>query len=391
MNSQCILIHYHEIGLKGDNRSWFEKHFIRNIKIQIQSLPYKKIKLIAARVFILGIDINHYNQYHESLKNVMGLKHAYFMLIADLNNDLISAAVHAQIKDLNFNTFRISTKRQDKNFHYTSQDVNQIIGAEIVQVYSKKVSLDNPDLNVIIEIVNGKAYIGYKKIIGYGGLPVGTGEKALSLISSGIDSPVASFLLAKRGVEVDYIHFHSMPSTSIQSINNVKEILFQLSKYQINCNLYNVPLLRIQEKIMRDISSKYWVIFFRKAMYSISELLAKKLDINALITGENVGQVASQTISNIRAASDSVNIPVIRPLSGMNKEEIIDIAEQIGTYEISIKPYEDCCSFFVPKHPATSAKLVDMQNMAKSINLEKYYDDLLNEIKVERVSIYEEK
>ena len=389
MNNQCILIHYHEISLKGDNRSWFEKHFVENIKTQLNSLPYKKIKIVAARIFIIGIDRDCYEEYEKCLKNVMGLKNAYVMSRSDLNVDAINSEVQSQIQDLSFSTFRVSTKRQDKNFQYTSQDVNQIVGASIVAAYSKKVSLDNPDLNIIIEIVNGKAYIGYRKIIGYGGLPIGTGEKALSLISSGIDSPVASFLLAKRGVDVHYIHFHSVPSTSIQSINNVKAILMQLSKYQIQCSLYSVPLLSIQEKIMKNISSKYWVIFFRKAMYSISELLAKQLSINALITGENVGQVASQTISNIRAASDAVNIPVLRPLAGMNKEEIVNIAEDIGTYEISIKPYEDCCSFFVPKHPATSANLADVQNMEKAIRLEQYYEDLLQQITEERISIYE--
>ena len=198
MNNQCILIHYHEISLKGDNRSWFEKHFVENIKAQLHSLPYKKIKVLAARIFIIGIDRDCYEEYEKCLKNVMGLKNAYVMSRSDLNVDAINSEVQSQIKDLSFSTFRVSTKRQDKNFQYTSQDVNQIVGASIVAAYSKKVSLDNPDLNIIIEIVNGKAYIGYRKIIGYGGLPIGTGEKALSLISSGIDSPVASFLLAKR-------------------------------------------------------------------------------------------------------------------------------------------------------------------------------------------------
>ena len=357
MSQKCILIHYHEIGLKGNNRSWFEKIFIKNIKTQLGNLPYKKIQLKAARVLVLDIDCNQYNDYLQQLKNVMGLKHAYSMVITNLNEDDINLEVQKQIKNLNFQTFRVSTKRQDKNFHLTSQDVNQLIGTKIVASTSKTVSLDNPDLNIIIELVNGKAYIGSRKIRGYGGLPVGTGEKALSLISSGIDSPVASFLLLKRGVNIDYIHFHSVPSTSRQSINNVRKILFQLSKYQIQCNLYNIPLLEIQQIIMENSIDKYWVILFRKAMYAVSKLLADKLNIEALITGENIGQVASQTISNIRSASDGIDIPVLRPIAGMNKEEIINIATEIGTYDISIEPYEDCCSFFVPQHPATSTNI----------------------------------
>ena len=290
---------------------------------------------------------------------------------------------------MNFETFRISTKRQDKNFHLTSQETNQLIGAQVVERTSKKVNLNNPDLNIIIELVNGKAYIGHEKITGYGGLPVGTGEKALSLISSGIDSPVASFLLLKRGVNIDYIHFHSAPSTSKQSIENVKKILHQLSKYQIQCNLYTVPLLDIQQIIMENSIDKYWVILFRKAMYTISQMLADKLNIGALITGENIGQVASQTISNIRAASDGINIPVLRPLSGMNKEEIVNMATEIDTYDISIEPYEDCCSFFVPLHPATSADIEVVRKIYDALDLDELYHQIIDNITVESISIYE--
>ena len=389
MNSPCILIDYHEIGLKGDNRSWFEKILINNIKIQINNLPYKKIHLKAARVLILGIDIKQYKKYLPQLRNVMGLKHAYLMSITDLNEDRINEAVQHQIKNLNFETFRISTKRQDKNFHLTSQETNQLIGAQVVERTSKKVNLNNPDLNIIIELVNGKAYIGHEKITGYGGLPVGTGEKALSLISSGIDSPVASFLLLKRGVNIDYIHFHSAPSTSKQSIENVKKILHQLSKYQIQCNLYTVPLLDIQQIIMENSIDKYWVILFRKAMYTISQMLADKLNIGALITGENIGQVASQTISNIRAASDGINIPVLRPLSGMNKEEIVNMATEIDTYDISIEPYEDCCSFFVPLHAATSADIDVVRKIYDALDLDELYHQIIENITVESISIYE--
>ena len=390
MNEQCILIHYHEIGLKGDNRSWFEKIFINNIKRQLQNLPHSSIKIIAARIFIFGIKSNLCEEYNNCLKNVMGLKHAFIMSVVTLNEDMICDAVTSQVKQLNFSTFRISTKRQDKAFHLTSQDINKIVGAKVVEIYSKKVNLNHPDLNIVIELVNGRAYVGYKKIPGYGGLPVGSGEKALSLISSGIDSPVSSFLLSKRGVDVSYIHFNSVPSTSMQSVNNVKKILLQLSKYQINCDLYNVPLLNIQEVIMENVPSKYWVIFFRRSMYSIANLLADKLNINALITGENVGQVASQTISNIRATSELVSIPVLRPLAGMNKEEIINIANDIGTYEISVQPYEDCCSFFVPSHPSTSANLKEVHNIESKLALNQLHYDLVEQLSKESISFYEE-
>ena len=391
MTHRCILIHYHEIGLKGDNRSWFENIFIENIKKQLNGLPYKKIQIIAARILITGIDSSASKLYSNNLKRVMGLKHAFTMSVVELNEEAINLEVQNQIKKIVFNTFRISTKRQDKNFPLTSQDINQIIGQKVVESSSKKVNLTNPELNIIIELVNGKAYIGHEKIKGYGGLPVGSGEKALSLISSGIDSPVASFLLLKRGVDVHYVHFNSAPATSIQSIHNVKKILYELSKYQINCSLYNIPLLEIQEKIMKNVPDKYWIIFFRRSMYLIANLLANKLNINALITGENVGQVASQTISNIRATSESINIPVLRPLAGFNKEDIINIATKIGTYNISIEPYEDCCSFFVPRHPSTSANIDEVRSIANSLKLDDLYDKLIASTIEEKISFYEKK
>ena len=390
MISKCILIHYHEIGLKGDNRPWFEKIFINNVKIQLNKLPYTKIQIKAARILVLDVNPSQFLEYHENLKNVMGLKNAYLMSIVKLDEESINQEVQKQITAENdFNTFRISTKRQDKNFHLTSQDINKIIGEKVVKSFSKRVDLIKPDLNMIIELVNGKAYIGYKKIEGYGGLPTGTGEKALSLISSGIDSPVASFSLLKRGVDIHYIHFNSVPATSRQSINNVRKILLQLSKYQIQANLYNISLLEIQQKIMENSPDKYWIILFRKAMYSISNLLADKLNIYALITGENIGQVASQTISNIRVTSESVKIPILRPLAGMNKEEIINIAIQIGTYDTSIEPYEDCCSFFVPLHPATSANIDKVRDIESSLKLNSLYDKLISNVIAEKISFYE--
>ena len=229
--------------------------------------------------------------------------------------------------------------------------------------------------------MKGKAYIGVDKISGVGGLPVGSGEKAVSLISSGIDSPVSSFEMIKRGIDLSYVHFHSAPATSRQSIKNVERILEVMAGYQIKCNLYNIPLLAIQEKIMETANNKLWVILFRRAMMYLAEKIAEKINAPALVTGESVGQVASQTLSNIRAISDVVSRPVLRPLSGLNKEEIVNRARHIGTYEISIEPYEDCCSFFVPLHPETKANLIDVQKTEAKIGLQPLYDIALQNTK----------
>ena len=365
-----IIIHYSEIGLKKNNRPYFEKKFISNIINHIKDLKYDNIRLISARVIIDNIELNDWKIYKESLNNVMGLSSA--LLVIKSNHDIISIyqAIDSILKEeTSFNTYRVSTRRHFKGFEKTSIELNIDIGSYIQQKVKKNVSLSNPDLNIIIEILKDKCYVGYKKIIGYGGLPAMTQEKAISLISSGIDSPVASFEMIKRGVEVHFVHFHSYPSISKQSIENTKEIVTMLSKYQLNTSFYSIPLLQIQEKIMEIVDNKYWVIFFRRAMIEISNIIATKINAIALITGESVGQVASQTLSNIRAIATKSNLPILRPLSGMNKDQIVTRAKEIGTYEISIKPYEDCCSYFVPAHPETKAKIDRINFIEKKLDI----------------------
>jgi thiamine biosynthesis protein ThiI len=235
-----------------------------------------------------------------------------------------------------------------------------------------------------------KSFIGIDKLLGYSGLPANCQEKAISLISSGIDSPVASFEMIKRGVNVSYVHFHSYPAVNQQSIENVKKILNVLSQYQLNSTLYLVPLLEIQQHIMQTIPDKYWVIFFRRSMIKIACDLAKKMNAVVLITGDSVGQVASQTLSNIRAISEVSNIPIIRPLSGYNKEDIVNKAKDIGTYDISIEPYEDCCSFFVPPHPETKAKMDKVMLIQNSLELDAIYIKIMSEIEELKIEYLEE-
>ena len=375
-----ILIHYREIALKKNNRIFFENIFINNIKTHIQNLSYKKIYLKAARVFISDINYNEWKQYKKILKNVMGLKNATLMIESETNLDNLKLASENLISKVRFETYRISAKRHDKSLLFDSQDVNIKIGQHIQDLTQKPVSLKFPDINIIIELLQKKSYIGFDHIKGYSGLPANCQEKALSLISSGIDSPVASFEMIKRGVNLDYVHFHSYPSTSMESIDNVKKILNVLSAYQLKSNLFLVPLLEIQQSIMAQIPDKYWIIFFRRYMIKIANDLSKNNNAIALITGDSIGQVASQTLSNIRAVSDVSVLPILRPLSGYNKEDIIDKAKKIKTYEISVEPYQDCCSFFVPAHPETKAKMTQIDILEKKLNLEDVYNKTLNNI-----------
>ena len=374
----CILIHYHEISLKGNNRKWFERILINNIKQQLTGLPFSKVQLNAARIFCFGINKSKWFEYRSRLRKIMGIKHATLMEQVNGKIDLIQVSAASQLQDVEFETFRITTKRQYKEFPFQSQEVNEKVGEYIQSIYFKSVKLNNAEINMVIELVKGMAYVGHRRVQGYGGLPVGTSEHALSMISSGIDSPVASFELMRRGVNLSFIHFHSSPATNRQAIRNVENILKVLSGYQIQCQCHMVPLLKIQQKIMSESPDKLWVILFRRAMVNISSRIAEQIDAQALISGESVGQVASQTLSNIRATNDAADRPILRPLCGMNKEDIVNLAQEIGTYQISIEPYEDCCSFFVPIHPETKANLEFVRKIESKINFDNLFDETLD-------------
>ena len=375
-----ILVHYSEIGLKKNNRIYFERLFIKNISNHILGLEHKRIRLLSARVFIENINPSDWDSFKVRLKNVMGLSSAILMIESISEYSAIQDTVDQLIENKKFDTFRVTTRRHSKGFNKTSIETNVDLGSHIQKKTKKKVKLSGADLNIIIEILKNNSYVGFDKIIGFGGLPAGSQEKAISLISSGIDSPVASFEMIKRGVNVSFLHFHSYPSTSKQSIENVKELVNILTNYQLESKLYCIPLLNIQEKIMNTIPDKFWVIFFRRAMFKIANLFAQKSKIFAIITGDSIGQVASQTISNIRAVSNVSELPILRPLSGMNKDEIITKAKKIGTYDTSIKPYQDCCSYFVPIHPETKAKLGEVLDLDSNLDLEQDYKDALDRI-----------
>jgi len=385
-----ILIHYSEIGLKKNNRHYFEKIFINNISKHIFDLKHTRIRLLSARVFIENVNPKDWDIYQVRLTNVMGLSSAVLMLESQSEYDAIKNAAECLLDGEKFNSFRITTRRHAKSFKKTSIDVNVELGAYIQNKTKAKVQLSGSDMNLIIEILKDKSYIGFKKITGYGGLPTGSQEIAISLLSSGIDSPVSSFEIIKRGVNLKFLHFHSYPATSKQSIDNVKELVDKLTHFQLQSDLYCISLLDIQEKIMKEIPEKFWVIFFRRAMLKITNIFAKKINSVAVITGDNIGQVASQTLSNIRAISEASELPIIRPLAGLNKVDIVNRAKEIGTYDISIKPYQDCCSYFVPIHPETKAKLNEVIRLDQTLDLESDYKIAIENIEHFKIKFLKE-
>jgi thiamine biosynthesis protein ThiI len=402
----AILIHYGEIALKGGNREFFEKKLIANIR---KSLGFKHaaVKNFYGRILAEIGEGADFEFLENKLKKVFGI--ANFSFCKSFNCpgirtrglrepiglpkpksqaaeqlDEIKNAVWEFVKNKNFKSFKISAKRGDKLFPVDSQQINQIIGAFVREKTKAKVDLENPDLTCFIEIGGGKMFIYDKKIKGAGGMPAGVAGKLVSLISSGFDSPVASYLMAKRGAQIVFVHYHSYPQTSLASRENIEELVKILSEYQAGSKIYFVNILKIQKQIMMGAPEKFRVVLYRRAMVKIANEIAKKENALGLVTGDSLGQVASQTLENLNTVSRISELPIYRPLIGFDKEEIIDLSKKIGFYEISSQPYDDCCSLFVPKHPATKSDIETIEKIEGGLKLGKLLSEATkrNEIKI---------
>lgn len=376
-----IICHYGEIGTKGKNRKFFEQKLVQNLKQSVEPLDWRLIKRISGRI-IIGLTSQgekNEKEIEQALKNVFGL--VYFAFAEQVEPDVKSIQTKAllMIKKKKFKTFRVLTQRSKKDFFLTSPEINEKVGGWLKKELNKKVDLSSPDLTVFIEIVDFPAFLKkimkgaflyLEKISGPGGLPVGVSGKALCLISGGIDSPVAALSMIKRGLKVAFVHFHAYPYTDQASIEKVEKIVKLLNKYQFQSELYLAPFAEIQKQIYLKTPPKLRVVLYRRMMLRIAEQIGQKQKIPALITGENLGQVASQTLENISVIDRVALVPVFRPLIADDKQEIIEKAKKIGTYEISILPDQDCCSRFLPEHPETKACLAEVEEAEKGLEID---------------------
>lgn len=371
------LAHYHEIGLKGKNRKFFEDCLCRNIAA-IVGLDRNKIRLSSGRLVINEKKVAP----KDKLKFVFGLSsYAPALLVLSEKKSIEKAALEL-IKKQKFASFAVSASRGDKSFPLTSVEINQLIGHLVQKKTKVKVNLENPELRIWIEIARKEAFVYREKIKGPGGLPVGSQGRILVLLSGGIDSPAAAWLMAKRGSPIDFIHFHSYPFTSRASIDKVKKLVEILSRYTLASRLFLVSFGEIQKAILKNCSERFRVILYRRVMIRIAEKIAAEKEALALATGESLGQVASQTLKNLRVIEDAVDIPVLRPLIGFDKEEIISLARKIGTFETSILPHDDCCSLFLPKHPATKARLEDVLREEKKLKVKQLIDKAIKNVEI---------
>ena len=363
---KIILIKYGELTTKKNNRNLFINLLYENIKNKLKNYDVKIVKN-RVRMFIETND--NIDEIVNILSNIFGIHSIVVAYKVDNNIDSIKNNVIDIVKNIEFKTFKVETKRSDKRFPIPSMEFNNVIGGLILKNISNvSVDVHNPEYELKIEIREDYAYIYTKEIKGAGGYPVGVAGKGLLMLSGGIDSPVAGYLAMKRGIKIECIYFESPPHTSIQAKNKVKKLVEKLSKYNSNIVLNVINFTEIQEAIYKYCPKEYMITIMRRMMYRISEKVARKRKALVIINGESVGQVASQTLNSMNVINNVTNYPVIRPVACLDKLEIIDISKKIDTYETSILPYEDCCTIFLPKHPVINPIL------ERAINYENNFD-----------------
>ena len=352
---KLIIIKYAELNTKKDNKKFFLKQLLKNIESALEGLD-KEIVYDTGRMFIYSSDLD---SVISKLRCVFGIHEIEIGYELENNAfETIENSLKELIKDKNINTFKVETKRSDKNYPLKSPEISSKLGGVVLKtINSSKVDVKNPETIINVEIRFNKAYIYFESEKGLGGYPVGTLGKGMLMLSGGIDSPVAAYLAMKRGVRLEAIYFESPPHTSDAAKEKVKSLVKVLSNYSGYLKLHVINFTEIQEAIYKNAPHDYLITIMRRMMYRISETIARKNNAKVIVNGESIGQVASQTLTSIGVINEVVKMPVIRPVACLDKLEIIDISKKIGTYDISILPYEDCCTIFVPKHPVINPSL----------------------------------
>ena len=390
-----IIVKYGEIGIKGKNRYIFENKLIKNIKNMLKPIDKFNVYKEYGRVYV-DLGDYEYDEVCEEVKKVFGVVGVCPAVKVLRNNEEDVEAAYQKLKETALlvleekieagaKTFKVESRRGDKSFRLTSQDMSIDIGGYLLSNVGDKIKVDinKPEAKIKCELRENNVVVYSDTVPGYGGLPIGTNGKAMSLLSGGIDSPVATWMVAKRGMEVEAVHFHTYPFTSEKSQEKVKDLARILAKYCGKVRLHKVNILEIQKAVGLNCRDEEMTIISRRFMMRIAQKLAEQRNCDALITGESIGQVASQTIQGLTCTNASVSLPVFRPLIAMDKTEIIDIAKKIDTFETSIIPEEDCCSVFAPKKPVTKPRLERIEASEKALDVEKLIEDAIANMEVE--------
>ncbi|MCI5604311.1 MAG: tRNA 4-thiouridine(8) synthase ThiI [Clostridia bacterium] len=387
---EIILAKYGEIILKGGNRPKFENILLNNIRNAIKNVAETKVRLAQATVYIDVIDEDKIDLVMERLSKIFGIVSITRAVVCEKDIEDIKSKAKEYLKnDLTDGVkFKVEAKRSDKKFPLNSPQICMEVGGFLDDEFPVIVDVHNPDVTVKVEVRDFNAYVycAENKINGQGGMPIGTGSRATLLLSGGIDSPVAGHMISKRGVEIDAVNFFSFPYTSDRAKEKVIELASILAQYTSKINLYIVPFTEIQLQIRDNCPEEHMTLIMRRFMMRIAERLARKHKSIALVTGESVGQVASQTLAALDVTNAAVDMPVLQPLIGMDKLEIIDRSREIGTFETSILPYEDCCTVFTPKHPTTNPKRENIERTESRLDIETLIEAAL--AGVEKLEVY---
>lgn len=387
MEYDHILIRYGELGLKGKNIKIFITQLQKNVQEALKEFPDVKVTRTQGRMFVV-LNGQDPAPVMEQCQKVFGIYSLSLAIKVKNKEEAIKEGALAALKQSeNARTFKVTVRRAHKGFPIGSQEMNQILGAHLLTNTSGfTVDVHQPDVEIRVEIRERDTYITSTVVRGAGGLPVGTGGRSLLLLSGGIDSPVAGYLMMKRGVKLDMVHFHSPPFTSERAKQKVFDLTKVLTEYGGSINVHLVPFTKLQQAIFKEMPERYAMTTMRRIMLTISEKICEQENILALTTGESLGQVASQTLASMNVINEVTNLPVLRPLVTMDKEEIIALSQEIGTYDISIRPYEDCCTLFVPKSPATNPKRHKINFLEEKIDFTTLINEAIQEIEMVRIS-----
>lgn len=369
-----VVIHYQEIALKGKNRPWFIGRLARNIREAVRGLDVSAVRVLMGRIEIVLGPQATWETVRERLSTVFGIANFSKAGRAPLDVDAIAREILKDLGPGNPASFRVSARRADKRFALTSPQIEREVGGRIKEARGWIVNLDEPELTIHVEALTDEAFYSFGKERGPGGLPVGSSGRVTCLLSGGIDSPVAAWRMMRRGCRVHLVHFHSYPILSRASQEKARELAKSLARFQFDSKLFLVAFGEIQQRVVLAVAPPLRVVVYRRLMMRIAERIATQQRSQALVTGDVVGQVASQTLENMATIGRVVSLPVLRPLVGMDKDEITAEAQRLGTYPISIIPDQDCCTLFTPRHPATRARSDDVERAETGLPIDEIVD-----------------
>ena len=365
----AVVLHYGELALKGRNRPWFLSALTRSVRASLRGLKVRQVRSLIGRIVVTIDDDSEWPEVRERLACLPGIDNFALATRMSMDLDAIAEAIVRDLPERPVPSFRVRARRADKRFPVPTPEIERRIGARVQAARGWPVDLSNPAFVITVEFLTEDAYYFFERTDGTGGLPIGTGGRTLALLSGGIDSPVAAWRLIRRGCRTDFVHFHSYPILSNTSQEKARELVRLLTRSQLRSRLFLVPFGGIQQQVVVSVPPALRVVIYRRMMLRIAEALAKTTGAQALVTGDAVGQVASQTIENLAVVGSVASLPLLRPLVGMDKEEITRDAQRIGTYAVSIIPDEDCCTLFTPRYPSTRASAEAVEAAERALDV----------------------